>query len=157
MDVADEWVQTGLPTTIILNTAFLPLFTSFLLPPSPPTSSLTSTLKSFTLIAGGLGIAVVATLNFGLSLFLSLLLFLPLSLVSPRPSPIASRIQQVLLLLASPPVLWSLWKLAAKGDGAESWAREVLREYHTTSSWTLPVVFQFVVPLLLQASTLSLL
>lgn len=117
----------------------------------------------------GLTIAVVATLNFGAAVFLSLLLPLPLLLprrLSPNKSrnpprlPLLARLQQLAIAACSPPVIWTLCRALGGQRGARAadrWAVEALQDWHVTGSWSVPFVCCVVVPLLWQSATAALL
>lgn len=152
-------MQPAVSTSISFSLCFTPLFLSYLLssssPSLPPTAPTSSILKSFNLILGGLTIAVVATLNFGASIALSLILCLPLTLAKPRERDVHARVQQLLLLLVSPPSLWGLWRLI-DDVGADSWLRSMLVSLSIEGGWSLGIGMYIVVPLILQAATAAL-
>lgn len=152
-------MQPAVSTSILFSLCFTPLFLSYLLSWSSPslthTAPASSILKSFNLILGGLTIAVVATLNFGASIALSLILCLPLTLAKPRERDVYARLQQFLLLLVSPTSIWGLWRFLDEA-GADSWLRSMLVSLSIEGGWSLGIGMCIVVPLILQAATAAL-
>lgn len=172
-------IQHYLPSMLGLSIALGPLVIVNLVALSPTRpaahrdrarwlTSLSSTLRATTLMLAGLTIAVVATLNFGAAVFLSLLL--PLPLLLPRRFShsrssrwthlLAPRVQQLLITACSPPVIWTLCQGLGGERGARAaneWALRALRDWRVAGSWSVPFVCCIVVPLLLQSATSVLL
>lgn len=155
--------QPYLPPTLLFLLAFTPLLLSLLLTPLPslslPLFPLSATLKSFTLLLGGLLIALTATLNFGLATLLALTLPPPLLLSSPRSTELGANLQQLVLMAWSPAGAWSLWWYFPGGGrvGAEAWLQGVVLDWKVFGTWGLPVGLGVVAPLGLLASTVALL
>ncbi|KAK4700672.1 GPI-anchor transamidase subunit GAA1, partial [Phenoliferia sp. Uapishka_3] len=152
--------------TLAFILAFTPLLLSLALSPSPSASltahaSISSTLKSLTLLLSGMIIAVTATLNFGLAVLLAILLGPSLLLSSSRstnsapPSDLKTRMEQGILFTMNPLGLWVVWNFVS--TGADEWAREMVRDWMVFGTWTMPFVFGAVVPLGMQAATAALL
>ncbi|GAA6039388.1 hypothetical protein JCM8097_002829 [Rhodosporidiobolus ruineniae] len=133
----------------------LPLLLRALVAPSSRTTSLASlvlTLRSLALLAAGLLISLTATLNFGLSVLLSLYLSLTLLLLPPLAKRYPTRrtalrqVQQLALAAFSPTGLWALWRVLAPQQ-AEKWATELLRSWHVGGGWSLPVALVLAGPI----------
>ncbi|GAA5866477.1 hypothetical protein JCM8547_000637 [Rhodosporidiobolus lusitaniae] len=134
----------------------LPLLLRLLILPtsrSPTfTSSLILSLRSISLLAAGLLISLTATLNFGLSVFLSLYLSFTLLLLFPLhtryPSRLATRrrIQQLALAALSPTGLWAVWRTVDQ-PRAEEWAAELLVSWKVGGGWNLPVALVLAAPI----------
>ncbi|KAK4053579.1 Glycosyl phosphatidyl inositol protein transamidase complex subunit [Microbotryomycetes sp. JL221] len=145
-------VVDSIALTIVMSPfSFVQLIRQFI---PPPTRDLVNVLSSFNLLLAGLTLSIVATLNFGAAVVLSLLL--------PAPSLVGSYMPQHqrrwlrtfdrLLALSSPPVLWYLARSLGRIKGADQWARQIVADWHIAGNWSLPLCFIVVVPLLLQAS-----
>lgn len=171
--------QSQSPGTLSLGIVVTPLVLSVLFAPSNPTAryALASTLRAIALMSAGMTIAVVATLNFGLAVFASILL--PLPLLLPRRPPFKNatmftsngpawtmlplpQIQQLAIAACSPPVLWSIVRcVAGPGRGlvnvVDRFALDVIEDWQVAGSASLPFALCMVVPLLLQSATAVLL
>jgi hypothetical protein len=158
-------LQSYLAPTVFASRLFLPLLLRALAVPSSGSISLSSlrlTLRSIALLAAGLLISLTATLNFGLSLFLSLylfftLLFIPAGLRQYPPSYVARRrAQQVLFAMLSPTGAWAVWRVFNR-EGAEAWVVELLRSWKLGGGWSLPVALAVVGPIVAVQATSVLL
>ena len=155
--------STLLAGTIVLL-AFAPhlvsLSTTFSTPLSTTaTTTATATAKlvrSTTLILAGMSIAIASTLNFGLAVFIALLLFFPLYFSARRDQLWKSEVQNALLVVANPFVGWEIWR-TLDAVQAESWMERVLVEQAMGESWSLLVVAVVVMPLLLQTAIANVL
>ncbi|GAA5936961.1 hypothetical protein JCM1841_003932 [Sporobolomyces salmonicolor] len=134
------------------------LVLSVLLPSRSDAVSLSRTLKTCYLLLSGLLISVTATLNFGLSVFLSFYLALALlfSTRHPRRSSAKRRLQQLALAAWSPVGLWGLWRVLQMQQ-AERWLQDLLLDWHVGGGWSLPVAFVLVGPLAMVLATSVLL
>ncbi|BGO95445.1 hypothetical protein NBRC10512_001413 [Rhodotorula toruloides] len=130
----------------------VPLLLSTLLSRPSLIASLALTLRSFILLLSGLLVSITATLNFGLSAFLSLylcatlLLAQPVTRRYPRRRATVRRLQQVTLACLSPTGIWTLWRTVNKA-GAEEWLRDLLKDWQIGGGWSLPVALVLVGPL----------
>lgn len=158
-------MQTFLAPTLFASRLFLPLLLRLLAAPSPRTSTLSSlrlTLRSLALLAAGLLISLTATLNFGLSVFLSLYLFFTLLLIPaglrqyPPRYVARRRAQQVLFAMLSPTGAWAVWRVFGQ-ERAEEWAVELLRSWKLGGGWSLPVALTLVGPIVAVQATSVLL
>jgi glycosylphosphatidylinositol transamidase len=141
---------------LLLTPLVLSLLVTPSTPPLPPIAPLSSLLKCFNLIIGGLAIAVVATLNFGAAVVLSLYLCGPLLLARPLRTELLGRVQQWLLVLLSPPIVWSVWNYL-DSNSSNQWLTETLLDWHVVGTAGVPFTLVVIVPLLLQAATAALL
>ncbi|GAA5895626.1 hypothetical protein JCM5296_003765 [Sporobolomyces johnsonii] len=134
------------------------LVLSILLPSRSDAVSLSHTLKACYLLLSGLLVSVTATLNFGLSVFLSLHLALALvfSTRHPRRSSTKRRLQQLALAGWSPAGLWGLWRVV-QVQQAERWLQDLLLDWHVGGGWSLPIALVLVGPLTMVLATSVLL
>ncbi|BGP03344.1 GPI transamidase component GAA1 [Rhodotorula toruloides] len=130
----------------------VPLFLSTLLSRPSLIGSLALTLRSLILLLSGLLVSITATLNFGLSAFLSLylcstlLIAQPVTRRYPRRRATVRRLQQVTFACLSPTGIWTLWRTVNKA-GAEEWLRQLLKDWQIGGGWSLPVALVLVGPL----------
>ncbi|GAA5979372.1 hypothetical protein JCM11641_005016 [Rhodosporidiobolus odoratus] len=143
------------PVTFGLQLA-VPLLTRLVFVPqsfaSPASHSLHHTLRSLSFLSSGLLISITATLNFGLSVFLSLYLFsttlfIP-SMFRRYPPRFRARrqAQQLLMALLSPTGIWAVWRVAAP-ELAERWMSELVLSWKVGGGWSVPVVLLLVGPI----------
>lgn len=127
--------------------------------PGPNSANRTSkVLKAFNLLLAGLTLSIVATLNFGAAVALSLILPLPMLVVRPlHDRPLLGQLQQFALVAVSPPATWALIRALGFRTATDHWAQHMLRDWSVAGGWSLPFVFVVVVPLFLQSATSALL
>lgn len=148
-------------TTIFVGTALVLIFAPHLVSLSTTTSTMISTatsdlVRSTTLILAGMTIAITSTLNFGLAVFVALVLFFPLYFSSRREQLWASEVQNALVVVLNPLVGWQIWR-ARDASLAESWMTQVLLEQAIGESWSVLIVAVVVMPLLLQTAIANVL
>lgn len=143
----------GLNVGLVALIAFTPLAGARLLVPTSPSSTgpVTLLLHSFNLILAGMTIAIIATLNFGAAIFMSLLLALPLSLSHRTDSRVSQKVQHYGLVAINPIVIWSALRLWDNNLG-NTFMQRLLEEWTIGGSWTLPMICLLVIPILLQGS-----
>ncbi|SCV72987.1 BQ2448_6912 [Microbotryum intermedium] len=131
--------QSRLAPTLVFILLFAPLILSIVFKTRRRKGRAPSSmvLASLSLILGGMTIGVVACLNFGASVLLSLTLCPPLTLVSARRNPILERMQQFLILVFSPPVAWALIRVWKRNE-ADEWAKGLLLDWQMMGTWSMP-------------------
>lgn len=149
-----SWLEFYLSSLILLLHLTVPLVLSAILPARNESLLLSQTLRSSYLLLSGLLISITATLNFGLSVLLSL--YLSSSLLFATRYPLRSitrrRSQQLMLACFTPGGIWGLWRVVAK-EKAEEWLRVLIGDWKVGGGWSLPIAMVFVTPLQLLLAT----
>ncbi|GAA6021521.1 hypothetical protein JCM10207_005789 [Rhodosporidiobolus poonsookiae] len=158
-------VPAYLPPAVFGLHLLVPLLLRPLIAPTSRAASLSSlvlTLRSLALLLAGLLISITATLNFGLSVLLSLYLVATLLLLPPLSTRYPSRrahlrrAQQLALAAVSPAGLWVAWR-TVRQEQAEAWLLELLRSWKVGGGWSLPIAMVLVGPILAVQATAVLL
>ncbi|GAA6063599.1 hypothetical protein JCM10212_000993 [Sporobolomyces blumeae] len=158
---ASERIQSAfefyLSTMFLILHLVVPLVLAMVLPSRGETVLLSSTLRSTYLILSGLLVSITATLNFGLSvlvsLYLSILFALPFSKRYALNRLTLRRLQHVILACSAPTGIWGLARVVRK-EQSEAWLRRVVLDWSVAGGgWSLVVLVAIVGPLELLLAT----
>ncbi|KAM0785986.1 hypothetical protein ACM66B_006804 [Microbotryomycetes sp. NB124-2] len=127
--------------------ALKPLLTAVVVDPQ----ALSRVLLSFNLLLAGLALSVVATLNFGAAVALSLTVPAPLLITSHlKKSSRVHKLRQALVAASLPAIIKLLQLYVPRSD--EHGVDSLLTDWQIAANWSLPLSFVVVVPLCLQAA-----
>lgn len=149
-----SWLEFYLSSLVLLLHLTIPLVLSAVLPARNESLLLSQTLRSTYLLLSGLLISITATLNFGLSVLLSLYLSSTLLFATRYPlrSITRRRSQQLAMACFTPGGIWGVWRVFAK-DNAEEWLRVLVGDWQVGGGWSLPIAMVLVTPLQLLLAT----